>query len=291
MTPWNSYLQYVVVRLKLQLCEAKLEWDEPLSSALLTKWLSIADDLQSDHRIYISRYLLHGVSQIVDSLSLTWAFSDASEKAHAAVVYIRAKTQEGFHVRFLTSKMRVNPLQPQTIARLELMSVLLLTRLLVSVKNALESRLLLSETICYTDSKVALHWIKGADKEWKQFVQNRTTEIKTLLPDANWNHCPGKDNPANLPSRGMPFKQLISSELWRRGPDWLTTGRTEEHMEEEEPMPEGCTQELKGKTGRPLHNLMVVEPTTTIGQLITCETFSSVSRLFRVTAYVLRTSS
>ena len=283
-----GFLSPVVVQLKLffrELCEAKLEWDEPLTSSLLVKWESIVDDLQSDHRIHISRYLLDDVSLTVDSFSLT-GFCDASEKAHAAVVYIRAKTQKGFHVRFLTSKTRVNPLQPQTIPRLELMSALLLTRLLVSVKNALESRLLLSETICYTDSKVALHWIKGADKEWKQFVQNRTTEIKTLLPDASWNHCPGKDNPADLPSRGVPFKQLISSDLWKKGPEWLTTERTEDEAKAET-MPEGCIPELKAKIGKPLHNLVVVEVTTTIGQLITCESYSSAGRLFRVTAYVL----
>ena len=126
-----GFLSPVVVRLKLffrELCEAKVEWDEPLSNALLTKWESIVNDLQSDHRLHISRYLLHDVSQTVDSFSLT-GFCDASEKAHAAVVYIRAKTQEGFHVRFLTSKTRVNPLQSQTILCLELMSALLLTRL------------------------------------------------------------------------------------------------------------------------------------------------------------------
>ena len=86
-------------------------------------------------------------------------------------------------------------------------------RLLASVKKALEGRLSPLETICYTDSKVALHWIRGADKEWKQYVQNRTTEIRTLLPEAVWSHCAGKENPADLPSRGMSLAQLATSCL------------------------------------------------------------------------------
>ena len=54
------------------------------------------------------------------------------------------------------------------------------------MKKGLELRLPLSEMACYTDSKVVLHWIRGADKEWKQFVQNCTTEIRTLLPEATY---------------------------------------------------------------------------------------------------------
>ena len=283
-----GFLSPVVIRLKSlfqELCEHKLGWDEPLTGGLLSKWESMVTDLRADRQIRVPRYLLCDVHHQVDSYTLI-GFCDASKKAYAAVVYLRVKTQEGLHVKFLTSKTRVNPLQPQTIPRLELLSALLLTRLLVSVKKGLESRLPLSEITCYTDSRVALYWIQGADKEWKQFIQNRTTEIRTLLPDANWAHCAGKDNPADLPSRGMSLTQLATSDLWRRGPGWLTGGELSV-CQEEEPMPEECIRELKAKDRKLLHSLVVVEPTTSIGQLIQCERFSSAQRLLRVTAYVL----
>ena len=133
-------------------------------------------DLQADQHVRVPRYLLYDIHHEVDSYTLV-GFCDASKKAYAAVVYLRVKTMEGIHGKFLTAKTRVNPLQPQTIPRLELLSALLLTQLLVSVEKELESRLPLSETTCYTDSKVALHWIQGADKEWKQLVRNRPVEI------------------------------------------------------------------------------------------------------------------
>ncbi len=154
------------------------------------------------------------------------------------------------------------------------------------MKKRLESRLPLSVTNCYTDSKVALHWIRGAEKEWKQFVQNRTTEIRTLLPDTSWMHCAGKDNPADLPSRGVPLAQLTTSDLWRGGPDWLSSEELN-GCQEEEPMSEECTRELRAKDKGLLHSLVVVAPMTRIGQLIQCEHFSSIQRLLRVTAYVL----
>ena len=131
-----------------------MEWDEPLTGAPLSKWESMGTDLLTDQQIRVPRYLLCDVQHRVDSYSLI-GFCDASKKAYAAVVHLRVITQEGLHVKFLTSKTRVNPLQPKTISRLERLSALPLARLLLSVEKGLESRLPLSEKTCYTDSKVA----------------------------------------------------------------------------------------------------------------------------------------
>ena len=283
-----GFLSPVVIRFKSlfqELCELKLGWDELLTGEPLCKWESMVYDLQEDRQILIPRYLLSDVYQQVDTYALI-GFCDASKRAYGAVVYLHIRTAAGSHVKFLAFKTRVSPLQPQTIPRLELLSALLLARLVASIQRSMESRLPLSDKICYTDSKVALHWIKGADKEWKQFVQNRTTEIRTLLPSTTWKHCAGKDNPADLPSRGITLTQLATSELWSKGPNWLTSGG-QSVCQEELSMPEECTHELKAKEKKLLHNLIVLESTPKINQLINCEHFSSVRRLLRVTAYVL----
>ena len=52
-------------------------------------------------------------------------------------------------------------------------------------------------------------------------------------PNATWVHCAGKDNPANLPSRGMSLAQLTASDLWRKGLDWLTNGELSVCQEDE----------------------------------------------------------
>ena len=83
--------------------------------------------------------------------------SDASKRAYATVIYLRINTLDRTCVEFLVSKTRVAPLQTQTIPRLELLSALLLSRLMANVRRSLEPVLSVSHTICYTDSKVALY--------------------------------------------------------------------------------------------------------------------------------------
>ena len=62
-------------------------------------------------------------------------FCDASAKAYGAVVYLRVVTTCGIYVRFLVSKTRVAPLSNQTIPRLELLSAVILARLMHSVRH------------------------------------------------------------------------------------------------------------------------------------------------------------
>ena len=81
-----------------------------------------------------------------------------------------------------------------TISRLELLSALLLARVIVTARDALTTELPLRDPICYSDSKVALYWIKGWTQEWKQFVENRVTSIREAVPGQHWRHCSGTDN-------------------------------------------------------------------------------------------------
>ena len=52
-------------------------------------------------------------------------------------------------------------------------------------------------------------------------------------------------------------------------------------------MPEPCSQQLKS-TCKLSHDLSTIEGKATIGDLMSCEDFSDLQRLVRVTAYVLR---
>ena len=121
----------------------------------------------------------------------------------------------------LSSKTRVAPLTRQSIPRLELLSVVILARLVSSVKEALASQITIDKTHLWLDSKTAICWIKGS-KEWKQFVQNRVNEILSLTEESMWNHCPGIENPADIGSRGEGAAKLKSNVLWGKGPSWLS---------------------------------------------------------------------
>ena len=90
-----------------------------------------------------------------------------------------------------------------TAPRLELLGALLLSRLISSVYEALKGELELHCSVCYTDSPLTLFWILDENKEWKPFVESRLREIRKLLPVNRWRFCPGKDNPADIPTRGI----------------------------------------------------------------------------------------
>jgi hypothetical protein len=283
-----GYLAPTVIQFKMffqELCQSKLSWDQALEGGLLEKWKSLVSGLQGGPQITIPRCYLEGIVTHVESYSLH-GFCDASQTAYAAVVYLVMETPTGQFVKFVVSKTRVAPLQGLTIPRLELLSGLLLAKLITSVSTALEAELNLNPPTCYTDSMVALYWIVGVNREWKQFVENRVREIRKLLPVESWKHCSGRENPADLPSRGLPLIELSVSKLWRNGPSWLTSQEYENPQEIE--MPEECTVEMRSKDRNTVLNLLTTEEKVGISRIVNCEDYSSIIRLFRVTAYVLR---
>ena len=64
-------------------------------------------------------------------------FSDASEVAYSAVVFI-VSDKGTKNVSFLSSESRIAPLGGQTIPRMELLGALKLSRLIVKIKEALQ---------------------------------------------------------------------------------------------------------------------------------------------------------
>ena len=173
------------------MCETRLEWDTLLTGTLLTKWHRRSQSLSEGQQTFSTpRCFASHFKEQVKSYELC-GFCDSSLKAYAAVVYVRVETAYGCQVSFVASKTRVPLLKQQTIPRLELLSALLLARLLSNVTQALQEEVWLSQPCCFTDSIVALYWITGVDKSWKPLVQNRVLEIRRLLLPGRWMHCSG----------------------------------------------------------------------------------------------------
>ncbi|KRX51689.1 hypothetical protein T09_2101 [Trichinella sp. T9] len=76
--------------------------------------------------------------------------------------------------------------------------------------------------VCWSDSEVALSWIKSPAVKWKTFVRNRFESIQQLTEASVWCHCPTGENPAVMLSRGCSLKRLKESQLWWEGPPWLS---------------------------------------------------------------------
>ena len=205
-----------------QLWMLGLEWDEPLDDELSETFLRWVTGLSELPRLRIPRcYMLKGVCwSDVRGIEIH-VFADASTKGYGCVCYVRyCLPGGGFDVTFVMARARVAPVKTVTLPRLELLGCLLAARLARHVSTALE----LSSSVpvfCWTDSTVALAWVRSSPAKWKQFVRNRVGEIQELTDPSSWGHVSGTDNPADAASRGLMADQLISSSLWLRGPEWL----------------------------------------------------------------------
>ena len=285
-----GYLSPVVVTFKMffkELCEENWDWDQELTGKTLSRWKSLLSSLKEVPTLSIPRTYVPSLHSSTTVCSLH-GFSDASTKAYAAVIYLVTHTNTQRQVSFVASKTRISPRRELTVPRLELLSALLLARLIRSVTKILSTTITLQPPVCYADSQVALHWIAGNGKEWKQFVRNRVTEICKLVPAEHWRHCPGVDNPADLPSRGMTVSELSVSRLWNCGPKWLGSELCDSMCTAvtSSDMPNDCLVEMKCSADG-IHSLIVNTPVN-CEDVIQYNRYSSLRRLLSVTAYVLK---
>ena len=77
---------------------------------------------------------------------------------------------------------------------------------------------------------------------------NCVTAIRNLVPPEIWRDCPGKENPTDIPSRGMSASALFES-VWLSGPDWLKCRAEAEVLSDvsEYRVPDECQVEMKRK--------------------------------------------
>ena len=81
-------------------------------------------------------------------------------------------------MNLVTSKSRVAPSKEQGLPRLELLGNLTAVRLAAVILSALSEEYEFSNYFCWTDSQVALAWIKAVEKEFNVFLLNRAVEIR-----------------------------------------------------------------------------------------------------------------
>ena len=258
-----------------------LDWDEPITSESRLQWRKWLAELTQLVAFRVSRF--YGRHNEVFQLHV---FCDASKDALAAVVYIRSSTDApAQETALVICKTRLAPSQGLSIPRLELTAALIGARLLNFVKKHLP--IAPSGEFLWTDSSVTLHWIRSNALRWGTYVRNRVQEIQALTSPDAWRHCPGVDNPADLPSRGASSSAL-TNDLWTRGPMWLRMHHTQWPARyEDEEVPADCTVEQR-KQEVSVNACSTAEDVAGIGQLVPLENYSSLRRLHRVTAWVIR---
>ncbi|GBM14578.1 hypothetical protein AVEN_34987-1 [Araneus ventricosus] len=203
-------------------------------------WCKEIKDLQN---LKIPRYYFPDQIVIDNQDIQLHVFSDASLKSFGAVAYLRYKTSKGkFQTSFVISKSRD-----------------------------------IKKVFCWSDSTIVPHWIKGSASKYKQFVANRVIEIQETTDPISWRHCSGKHNPADLLTRGLASRDLITFIKWLRDAENLWP---KEKEFENELVNSEVTSEYK--------SCVIVSSAIVQEKILDPGKFSCLRNLLRVTAWVVR---
>ena len=271
---WFSPAVIKVKILLQRLWEEGLGWDDPAPSSIQDVWHKWRLELPCLLDRHVPRCYYPKDADIV-TLALH-GFSDASEDAYAAVVYLQmTDSNQTIHTSLVMSKTKVAPIKRLSIPRLELCGAVLLSKVLARVKEVLGMSM--NDVVAWTDSTVVLSWLTGNPRRFKTCVGNRVAEIVDRIPSDRWRHVPGASNPADCASRGLYPSELLQHQLWWEGPTWLKSHSTE--------WPNHASGQIE-----PVDNEEVVSHAVTIKEanIVAISRYSSFEHLQRVIGWIFR---
>ena len=280
----------------------KNDWDSPVSGDVLSIWQRFLIDLETYNNVRIKRFAFIEISDNVQSVVLH-GFCDSSLQCYCGVLYLQIFTSTGVRVFFLAAKTKVAPLKELSIARLELLGCVLLIDLFNQVKFAIEKRVNIEHVKFWSDSIVALCWIKGRTKTWKPWVENRVVKIRKVIDDENWFYVEGKVNPADIPTRICEKKDFVK---WFEGPSFLYEKNDESgyfdvnaRMKDCDVLTESTKINRKVKENPVILSILaeidnknsgndIAKQCVCMSNVIIVTRFSTLEKLLRTTSYVLR---
>ena len=90
-----------------------------------------------------------------------------------------------------------------------------------SLLNAVKNEIKFDRINCWSDSQIALWWIKQSRKEWKPWVENRVSKIRSYVKPEYWRYARTNSNPADLLTRKAASNDLHGNLFWWNGPEFL----------------------------------------------------------------------
>ena len=193
----------------------QIDWDNVVSHRILEDWKLFQSNFIGINNIKIPRWIGFTSQAKIEF----HGFSDASERAYAAALYIRVEYRNRVDVHLISSKTKVAPIKTLSIPRLELCGALLLAEMIDSIPPRLDVSTY--SVYCWTDSTIVLSWLAKPSGTWNTFVANRISTITQIIDPKYWFHVISEENPADLASRGVYPQSLVDNDLWWHGPRWL----------------------------------------------------------------------
>lgn len=133
-----GWLALLIIRAKLLVQSAwlqHLDWDVPLAARETAVWATLEEELPLLEVIRLPRWF--GCDGIASTLELH-GFSDASELAYAAVIYLRASNDITTTISLVAAWTKVVPLKRVFLSRLELCAAHLVAKLAEHIRVILD---------------------------------------------------------------------------------------------------------------------------------------------------------
>ncbi|XP_064473483.1 uncharacterized protein LOC135388091 [Ornithodoros turicata] len=214
-----GYLAPFIITVKLlfqNLWRKSLPWDAEFATEDHVVWEKWKADIDALH---LPRSVFPQSNALLD----VHCFADASPKVYGTTVYVRSRPTNGTtSTQLLLARARLAPLKELSLPRLELLACLLSTRFYrhISTVEAIK----VAPIHFWTDSSIALQWIHCEANTRPSFVKSVVAKILLSSQPEQWRHCNGRENPADLVTRGISTRCLRNSPLWWSGPLWLSAG-------------------------------------------------------------------
>ncbi|XP_063408738.1 uncharacterized protein LOC134692218 [Mytilus trossulus] len=165
-----GFLAPVILQGKLllrKIVSETVDWDQPLTDETADEWKSWRDTLIAIETLRIPRTYVPYLSKT--ATKELHVFSDASEKAIAAVAYLRTTDSSGEpNIGFILGKAKVAPTSGHTIPRLELSAAVLAVEITQTIMDNLDLHI---DTVkFYTDSKVVLGYISNETRRFGNYL-------------------------------------------------------------------------------------------------------------------------
>lgn len=201
-----------------QLWSNSRNWDVILSEEKRKDWKKIEDGF-SGEPLSITRKYFSTPTKTEDKYELH-LFSDASSIAYGSVGYLRRRNSSSIETALVTAKGKLAPLKKVlTIPQLELLALEKSAQLADTLLKELDETI--DKVYIWSDSLVCVDKLVRNNGD-TVFTRNRLRSIHKLMPNAVFSHVPGKDNPADILSRGCTLEELRSHHLWWKGPSFLS---------------------------------------------------------------------
>uniref|UniRef100_A0A1I8BFE7 CCHC-type domain-containing protein n=1 Tax=Meloidogyne hapla TaxID=6305 RepID=A0A1I8BFE7_MELHA len=263
--------------------DKKLNWDKPVDQKSEEDWKKLIASW-NDQSINISRKIWNLEEKNKSKIELH-GFADASGHGLGCVIYLRTIGNK-IETTLAFAKSLVIPSQigkrKTSTPSLELHAMKICCTNIEFVKRELEKENKIEKIRLWTDAADVIDYLRTV-KEKDRFVKNRIKVIRNY----HVTHVVGTDNPADLASRGCSIEELKESQIWFKGPEWLSKEESFWPTSLKDYDPETFVPLEKTNSGLQL-SLVAKEIDEEITPICDFERFSQWKRSRNSMAYVLR---